>query len=159
MRWSSHTAKLLIHQSPTRHWSHSDWTVMVQSLNMLTTVPTARWLHSWGGSWWPSGLCICLARQVMGLWVQFLCRHIPHIFLSGWLLCRSRCKLSKFNCNTLCLKTVPFSYSIIFNYIQLAFVLSNWSQVCVLIPLRDAWCHFLLNYILVAKSQDHHVDV
>ena len=43
------------------------------------------------------------------------------------LLCGSRFMLSKFDCNTLGWKTVPF---IFINYIQLAFVSSNRSLVC-----------------------------
>ena len=51
--------------------------------------------------------------------------------------------LSKFNCNTLGLKTVPF----IFMYIQLAFVLSNRSPVCLYVLVQDAWSHFLLVFL------------
>ena len=42
--------------------------------------------------------------------------------------------LSKFNCNTLDWKTVPF----IFMYNQLAFVLSNRSPVCLYVLVQDA---------------------
>ena len=58
------------------------------------------------GSQWSSGLGVCLARRRS--WVRFPRRQIPRFFLSGCLLCGSRLMLSKFNCNTLGWKTVPF---------------------------------------------------
>ena len=72
-------------------------------------------------------------------WVRFPRRQIPRFFLSGDLQCGSRLMLSKFNCNTLGWKIVPFIF--IYIYIQLAFVLSYRSPVC----LYDVWSHFLLN--------------
>ena len=52
--------------------------------------------------------------------------------------------LSKFNyCNTLGWRAVPFVF--IYIYIQLAFVSSNRSPVCLHVIVQDAWSHFLLN--------------
>ena len=58
--------------------------------------------------------------------------------------------LSKLNCNTLGWRTVPFV--LIYNYIQLAFVWSNRSPVCLYILVQDAWSHFLLNYTSVCYN-------
>ena len=103
-----------------------------------STLVTLQYIH---GSWWPSGLGVCLAHR--RLWVRFPCKHIPWFFLLGYLLCRSWFMLSEFNCNTMGWKTVPFFH---IQYIQLAFVSSNWSSVCLHVVVQDAWSHFLLNH-------------
>ena len=69
----------------------------------ISTSVTLRYIR---GSRWPNGLGICLVRRRS--WVRSPHWHIPLLFLSGYLLCGSRFMLSKFNCDTLGWKTLPF---------------------------------------------------
>ena len=79
-------------------------------------------------------------------WVRFLWWPIPvDFFLSGYLLCGSRCMLSYLIITLWRGKLFLLSYSII----RFAFVSSNWSPVCLLVLVLDAWSHFLLNWRVI----------
>ena len=89
------------------------------------------------GGGWPCGLGVCLARR--RLWVRVPQRYIPQFFSVGYLLCGSRLMLSKFNCNILGWKTVPFIWYIMLARIQTHVVSCKSPDNTV------EWCNFGCN--------------
>ena len=53
--------------------------------------------------------------------------------------------LSKFNCNTLGWKTVPFIFIYIYTVSLCTNVSSYRSPMCLHVLVQDAWSHFLLS--------------